>query len=71
MMQSPGPHLRPVLSESAVYTSVFTVALYNIQDMEANEKSINRGKDKEVVIHTHTHTHAYIKCIMLPLHYAI
>ena len=56
MMQSPGPHLRPVLSESAVYTSVFTVALYNIQDMEANEKSINRGKDKEVVIHTHTHT---------------
>ena len=34
--------------------SVHCSTVYNSQDMEAMQTAINRGKDKEDVVHTHS-----------------
>ena len=39
-----------------MYPSIHSNTVYNNQDMEANQMSINRQTDKEDT-HTHTHTH--------------
>ena len=43
--------------KSYTHPNVHRSTIYNSRDVEANETSIDRGMDKEDVIHTHTHTH--------------
>ena len=40
-----------------MHPSVHSSCIYNSQDMEATQVSINRRMDKEDVVYTHTHTH--------------
>ena len=40
-------------SERFIHSSVHTSIVYNSQDMEASEVSINRGMDKENMVHIH------------------
>ena len=43
-----------------MHPGVHSSTVYNWQDIEATEVSINRGMDKDVVyIYTHTHTHTH------------
>ena len=43
-----------------MYSSVHCSTIYHSQDMEAAQMSIDRGMDKEDVIHTYIHTYVYI-----------
>ena len=43
-----------------MHLNVHSSFIYNRQDMEATQVSINRGMDKEDMIHTHTHTHTHM-----------
>ena len=45
--------------ERCMHLNVHSSFIYNSQDMEATQVSINRWKDKEDVIHTHTYTHTH------------
>ena len=46
--------------ERYMHLNVHSSFIYNRQDMEATQVSINRGMDKEDMIHTHTHTHTHM-----------
>ena len=46
--------------ERYMHLNVHSSFIYNSQDMEATQVSINRGMDKEDMIHTHTHTHTHM-----------
>ena len=44
-----------------IHTYVLSSTIYNSQDMEANQMSINRTDEWiNKIIHTHTHTHSGI-----------
>ena len=56
MMQSPGPLLRPILSESAVYAPVFTVELFTVSKTWKQTKSPSTEEGIKKMWYTHTDT---------------
>ena len=46
--------------ERYMHLNVHSSFIYNSQAMEATQVSINRGMDKEDMIHTHTYTHTHM-----------
>ena len=44
---------KTIIQKDSTHPSVHCSTLYNSQDMEATQVSINRGVDKEDVIHIH------------------
>ena len=57
-MTHPSPYPEKTIIEKDTYTSVFTAALFTVEDVETTQMSINRRMDKEaVVVHTMTYIH--------------